>query len=64
MNRRQLIAGAAAAVVAPAVAVQAADTTIEDKYWEAQWQISEYENDRQEMRSHRAALEINSKLIN
>jgi len=60
MNRRQLLAGAAgAAVVAAAPAVQAAEPTLEDKYWNAQWLIGELEQERSDMRNHRAAMRAN-----
>jgi hypothetical protein len=42
----------AAAVVAPGVALASDDWTAEDAYWEAQWQIMEYEQDRREMLAH------------
>lgn len=60
MNRRQVLAASAAlAVGGVATSVNAektiAEIDLEDKYWQAQWMIGEYEQDLAEMRNHRAA---------
>lgn len=60
MNRRQALTAAVIAPVSLGLAgqVMAKDNTLEDKYWEAQWLIGEYEQDLQDMRNHASALKF------
>jgi hypothetical protein len=59
INRRQVIAGAAATAALPLVTEAKTENIHEDLYWEAQSHIDQLENELQEMRAHALVIKAN-----